>query len=150
MICVDASVAARWVFEEEHYREARALYRDALTASERVVAPPLLPIEVTNIVRRRRRRVKPPAQQPLSLAEARESLDHFLAFVIELSLPSQLHRRALELAEAPGLPAVYDAYYVALAQMLGCEFWTADRNLVGAVQDRLPFVRWIGDYRLTP
>ena len=44
------------------------------------------------------------------------------------------------------LAAVYDAHYVALAQMLGCSLWTADRNLVNAVQEKLPFVRWIGEY----
>lgn len=147
MICVDASLAAKWIFEEDHYQEARALYRDALTASERIVAPPLLPIEVTNIVRQQMRRAKPPAQQPLSLAEAQEALDRFLAFTIEFSLPPQLHRQALALSDAHGLPAVYDAHYVALAQVLGCSLWTADRNLVDTVREKLPFVRWIGDYR---
>lgn len=146
MICIDASVAAKWVFEEEHYQEARALFRDSLTASERIIAPPLLPIEVTNIVRQRMRRVKPPARTPLSIAEAREALEHFLALPVELDLPYGLHQTALGLADAHGLPAAYDAHYIALAQMLGCEFWTADRNLATAVQDKLPFVRWIGDY----
>ncbi|MBI4317289.1 MAG: type II toxin-antitoxin system VapC family toxin [Chloroflexi bacterium] len=146
MICVDASLAAKWVFEEELSEEARALYRDAITTSERIVAPPLLPIEVTNIVRQRMRRIKPPAQQPVSLTEAQEALDRFLAFAVEISLPSRLHRQALALAVAHGLAAVYDAHYVALAQMLGCEFWTADRNLVNALREKLPFVRWIGDY----
>ncbi len=146
MICVDASLAAKWVFEEEHCREARTLYRDALMSSERIVAPALLPIEVTNIVRQRVRRVKPPAQQPLSLTEAQEALDRFLALGIEVTMPSQLHRQALELADAQGLPAVYDAHYVALAQMLGCELWTADRHLADAIRQKLPFVRWIGDY----
>ncbi len=146
MICVDASLAAKWVFEEEHSQEARALYRDSLTASDRIVAPPLLPIEVTNIVRQRMRRVKPPTQAPLSIAEAREALERFLALPVELELPRELHQAALELADARGLPAVYDAHYVALAQMLRCELWTADRNLAGAVQGKLPFVRWIGDY----
>ena len=146
MICVDASLAAKWVFEEEHYQEARALYRDSLTAAERIVAPPLLPIEVTNIVRQRMRRVKPPAKALLSTAEAQEALVRFLALPIELELPRNLHRVALELAVVHELPAVYDAHYLALAQTLGCELWTADRKLVGAVQQKLPFVRWIGDY----
>jgi predicted nucleic acid-binding protein len=147
MICVDASLAAKWIFVEEHYREARALYRDALDSSERIIAPPLLPIEMTNIVRQRMRRVKPPETQLLSIAEAVVALERFLAIPIELRLPSELHQRALELADAFGLPAAYDAHYVALAQMLDCEFWTADRNLVDAVHAELPFVRWIGDYR---
>jgi len=146
MICVDASIAAKWFFEEEHYEQARALYRDSLTASERIVAPPLLPIEVSNIVRQRMRRVKPPAKTPLTLTEAQEALAHFLALPIELERPPTLHQVALELAVAHELAAVYDAHYIALSQMLGCEFWSADRRLVRAVQETLPFVRWIGDY----
>jgi predicted nucleic acid-binding protein len=148
MICVDASLAAKWIFAEEYDQQARALYRDTSAGAERIVAPPLLPIEVTNIVRQRMRRAKPPAQHPLSIAEAREALARFLSFPIELSLPQELHQQALELSVVHELPAVYDAHYVALAQMLGCSLWTADRNLVNAVQGKLPFVRWIGDYAL--
>jgi predicted nucleic acid-binding protein len=146
MICVDASLAARWIFTEEYGQQARALYRDTSANAERIVAPPLLPIEVTNIVRQRMRRVKPPALQPLSIAEARETLGRFLSLPIELSLPPELHQQALELSIAHELAAVYDANYAALAQLLGCSLWTADRNLVNGVQDKLPFVRWIGDY----
>jgi len=147
MICVDASLAAKWVFGEELQQQAEALYQETIVAGERIVAPPLLPIEVTNIVRQRMRRAKQPGEPILSLAEARQHLERFLTFSVELRLPPGLHQRALELAHAHGLPAVYDAHYVALAQLLDCPLWTADRSLVGAVQEKLPFVRWIGDYR---
>jgi predicted nucleic acid-binding protein len=53
----------------------------------------------------------------------------------------QLHRRALTLAERFSLPAAYDAHYLALADWLGGEFWSADRKLVRAVGDELPWVR---------
>jgi len=147
VICVDASLAAKWIFVEEHHQEARTLYGDVLRASEQIIAPPLLPIEMTNIVRQRMRRVKSPLTSPLSLVEATAALGRFLAIPVELVSPSQLHLRALELADAYGLPAVYDAHYVALAQMLACNLWTADRGLVDAVAAQLPFVRWIGDYQ---
>ncbi|MBI2330321.1 type II toxin-antitoxin system VapC family toxin [Candidatus Daviesbacteria bacterium] len=146
MICIDASLAAKWVFAEELQQQAEALYQQTIAAGERIVAPPLLPIEVTNIVRQRMRRAKPPGEPLLSLVEAKQHLDRFLAFLVELQLPPGLHQRALELAHAHGLAAAYDAHYIALAQMLGCEFWTADRNLMRAVQEKLPFVKWIGDY----
>ncbi len=102
MICVDASLAAKWIFAEEYGQQARTLYRDTSASAERIVAPPLLPIEVTNIVRQRMRRAKPPAQQPLSIAEAREALARFLSFPIELSLPQELHQQALELSFGHG------------------------------------------------
>jgi predicted nucleic acid-binding protein len=147
VICVDASVAAKWIFDEDFCNQARALYRDSAVAGERIVAPPLLPIEVTNVVRQRMMRAKPPEPQPLSVAEARQAIESFLDFPVELSLPSQVHQRALDLADAHGLPAIYNAYYVALAELLGCDYWTSDRQLVQALASKLPFVRWIGDYR---
>lgn len=36
----------------------------------------------------------------------------------------------------------------ALAEILGCEFWTADERLVNAAKDKLPWNRWLGDYEL--
>lgn len=65
MICVDASVAGKWILEEEQSDRAKALYRSALLAREPIVAPPLLPTEVTNILRQRTH-----AQDGLSLIEA--------------------------------------------------------------------------------
>lgn len=145
MICVDANVTAKWLFEEELTRQAESLYTNTVNSSERIVAPALLAVEMTNIIRQRMRRPKS-GQQPLSLPEATRHLEQFLAFPIELVTPSELHQRALELAEAHGLPAVYDAHYLALAQILRCTFWTADKNLINSLQGRLSFVRWIGDY----
>jgi predicted nucleic acid-binding protein len=146
MICVDASVAAKWVFAEELSDQAEALYRRAVTTGERIIAPPLLPVEVTNVIRQRMRRAKSPGEPPLSLVEATAIRERFRNFPVQLAMPAELHQRALELADAYGLPAVYDAYYLALAQLLGCAFWTADQNLVNTLQDRLPFVRWLGHY----
>ena len=55
MICVDASVAVKWLLNEERSDRARALYLAALLAGEPIVAPVLLPLEVTNILRQRMR-----------------------------------------------------------------------------------------------
>lgn len=55
MICADASVAVKWVVEEERSDQATALYHAVLGAGRTIVAPPLLPIEVTNIRLRRTR-----------------------------------------------------------------------------------------------
>ena len=150
MICVDASLAAKWIFPEEPFStQAEALYQDTISAAKRVVAPPLLPIEVTNIVRQRMRRGKAPEKPLLSLPQAQEALDLFQAFSVELIMLSELHQQALELVATHDLPAVYDAHYVALAQLLGCPFWTADQKLTNTLRSKLPFVQWIGNYQST-
>lgn len=140
MICTDSSVAVKWSFVEEHSGEARALLRDALEQQEPIVAPPLLPSEVTNVIRQRLR------QGELDRAAARAVLARFLAIPISLQAPETLYDRALVLADQHNLPAAYDAHYVALAELLGATFWTADQRLLRALGGRLPFVRSIADY----
>jgi len=41
---------------------------------------------------------------------------------------------------------VYDATYAALAELRGCEFWTADKAFDDAVKAALPFVKYLPDY----
>ena len=127
---------------EDYSENARALYRACVQAHERLVAPPLLPIEVANVLRQRMRRGQP----QLSLAEATELLQQFLTMPLESASPPGLYDLAMKLADAHNLPAVYDAHYVALAQLLGCNLWTADERLVNSLGGKLPFVKWIGDY----
>jgi predicted nucleic acid-binding protein len=141
MICVDASLAVKWILDEVHSDRARALLRSALRRAEPIVAPPLLPIEVTNILRQR---MRPP--DGIAPEEAFALLADFLAFPITLPNPAGLHRQALMLADRHGLPAAYDAHYVALAEHLGCVLWTDDQRLLRLVGAKLPFVQWIGNY----
>lgn len=141
MICVDANLAAKWVLAEELSDEALGLARACIQARQRIVEPPLLPIEVANIIRQRMLRDR------ISLAEAQELLRRFAAFPVTISAPITLYEDALTLADAYNLPAVYDAHYVALAQLLGCDLWTDDRRLLRALGGKLSFVKWIGDYQ---
>jgi len=140
MICIDASVAAKWLFEEEYSDKADALYQACVSAGVPLVAPPLLPIELTNLLRRRMVRDR------LSLEQASELLEQFLSFPVSLVRPDRLHQAALALAATYNLPAAYDAHYLALCQLLGCAFWTNDRTLVNTLGNRLAFVRWLGDF----
>lgn len=43
----------------------------------------------------------------------------------------------------------YDAQYVALAQQLECDFWTADKEFYDEAHAEFPQVRWIGIYQTT-
>ena len=55
----------------------------------------------------------------------------------------ELHERAIHLAERYSLNAAYDAHYLALADRLGAEFWTADRRLANSVRHELEWVRLV-------
>ncbi len=140
MICIDASVAAKWSFVEEHSSQARTLLRVALEQQEPIIAPPLLPSEIANVIRQRLR------QGQLWLVEARAMLAQFLAIPLSLQAPATLYDRALVLANQYDLPAIYDAHYVALAELLDATLWTADQRLLRSLRGQRPFVRWIADY----
>ncbi|MBI2863437.1 MAG: type II toxin-antitoxin system VapC family toxin [Chloroflexi bacterium] len=142
MISVDASLAAKWILAEAHSEQALALVSGCARSGDRMVAPPLLPFEMTNIVRRQMLR------GGLSLAEARALLNEFSAFPVYITSAPLLSDRALTIAANYNLPATYDAHYVALAELLGCDLWTDDRRLLRLLGGALPFVKWIGDYPL--
>lgn len=119
---------------------ADALYQDVLSRGEPVIAPVLLPIEVTNIIRQRVRR------SLLTEEESREAMAGFRAVQLTLWTTSPLDAAALDLANQYDLPAAYDAYYVVLARNLDATLWTDDRRLLRDLAGRLPFVRSLADY----
>jgi predicted nucleic acid-binding protein len=107
---------------------------------ETIVTPTLFWYEVTNAVRRRM------ARHGLSRSDADELLAYFLG--LPITAGPALHERALAIADAYSLPAAYDAHYVALAEQVGCDFWTDDIELVHALRGDFSFVRRIADYPL--
>ncbi len=62
---------------------------------------------------------------------------------LRFSGDAELHRQALKIAQRYNLPATYDAHYLALAERLGIEFWTADRRLFNAVRSSLSWVNLV-------
>jgi predicted nucleic acid-binding protein len=51
-------------------------------------------------------------------------------------------RKAFDLTVRLKRAAAYDSSYLALAETMECELWTADRRLRNAVDE--PWVRWLG------
>ena len=66
-----------------------------------------------------------------------------MALSLRFHSETELHPRALALAERFSLRAAYDAHYLALAEWLGGEFWTADAALVRVVGAALPWVHLV-------
>ena len=138
-VIVDASVAVKWLVEEADTPVARALAASWVNAGVTPTAPYLMPAEVANALHRR------VVDGHLSLGTASELIETLLVSGLELLETRALHSRAIELASLFDQGAVYDVHYLALAEALECELWTADRRFhraVGTTSDR---VRWIGE-----
>jgi predicted nucleic acid-binding protein len=58
----------------------------------------------------------------------------------------RVRERAREIAEQFNQERVYDATYAALAELRGCEFWTADKAFFDTVSGTLTFIKFIGNY----
>ncbi len=136
---IDASVALKWQLNDEEYMgQALALRDDFLVRGALLLfAPSLFIYEVTNGLASAVRRGR------LARVQGEEALRNFVIADIALRLPPL--DRMYQIALDYGL-SVYDSSYVSLAEALGAELWTADRQLYEAVQQRLPFVHWVGDY----
>jgi predicted nucleic acid-binding protein len=64
---------------------------------------------------------------------------------VELLDHPDLRKRARAIAEQSNQRFVYDSLYAALADIHGCEFWTADAEYYTAVRRTLRFVHLLGE-----
>ncbi len=138
-VVVDASLAVKWLVREERSGEARALARSWEGHGIRTATPYFMPVEVANALHRR------VIGSEIGMEEAIGLVGVLLSSGLELHQPPNLHARALELASLLGQGAVYDAHYLALAETLGCELWTADEKFYRAANPSGGNVRWIGE-----
>ncbi len=145
-VAVDASLAVKWVVDEQHTDRARALLVASADAGRPIVGPPHLPGEVTSAIYQRWRSIDP--DKHLDDAEALDALRWFLAFRIELLTPPDLYEQAFTFAMTSGVPSIYLSMYVVLAQLMGVELWTADERLLRLLGANAPWVRFIGNYAL--
>jgi predicted nucleic acid-binding protein len=83
----------------------------------------------------------------VTLAEADFALQALAAVGVQPINQPDAVKRAREIARQFNQPKIYDALYAALAELRGCEFWTADKAFYEAVNAALPFVKYLPDYR---
>lgn len=76
-----------------------------------------------------------------------EALDLMDALDLELVNPSfELNRAALVWADRLSHRKAYDGHYLAVAEHLGAQFWTADKRLSSSLADRgVAWAHWIGE-----
>jgi len=106
-----------------------------------VAAPGLWDYEVATAMR------KLWQQQALSREQAFAGLEQIMALpIVRYPAERKLLLSALRWAERLGQSKAYDAQYVALAENLNADLWSADQRLVNALQALgATWAHWIGD-----
>jgi predicted nucleic acid-binding protein len=133
MLVVDASVAIKWVVEEEGSADALDLITRPL------VAPDLFQAEIGAVLAKKLR------QREIGIEQARLGFSEILERVSLLPMIA-LGARAFELALSLH-HSIYDCYYLALAEANGWFLVTADRAFVTKVgtTPHGPFIHLIGE-----
>lgn len=124
IVVVDASVAAKWFFDEEHSVAALNLLGNPFELS----APDFFFLEFDSILCKRTRR------QELSVMEAFEIDDEIRSIPIQSYPAHALRERAFELA-LETCRSIYDCIYLALAEALNGRMVTADWKFFDSLQD---------------
>ena len=126
-VCVDASIVLRHILQPDD-EPVKKLWLSWISQQYRLISPTLLYYEVTNGLYQQQK------YGLLSPETIRDSLELALSLPINLVGEVGLHQRAREIATQYKLPATYDAHYLALAEGMGIELWTADARLVNTLK----------------
>jgi len=133
---VDASVAAKWLLDEELAEDARRLLR----GGNRLYAPDFLLLEIDNLLCKRVRRGD---LRPNDAQDARVLLRQL---PIEYHAFAPLQNKAFEIAMGTRR-SLYDCLYLALAVLLDGQMVTADRRFYDAMASGplSEHVAWVED-----
>jgi predicted nucleic acid-binding protein len=134
---VDASVILRAFFPDEAQVQAQAVVREHVAGRIHLMAPALLPYELSNAVWQAERRGRITRPQADEVLQAMAGLDIEIVpqvWGVMLPLARQFDRSA------------YDAAYLTLAQETGQPLITGDLRLYNPVHAHIDWVLWIGDY----
>jgi predicted nucleic acid-binding protein len=127
-----------------YHAEARRLITDCVAAGISILAPPLWESETDSGLRRA------PIANLITAKAAKAAMTWIDAAPVHVIYMPRTRALARTIADTIKQPRVYDATYLALAQLRGCEVWTADERLFnatrGAKSVALPVVRFVAAY----
>ena len=137
MVVIDASIAIKAILPNPLQGYCRALVQTF--ADVQPVAPTLWVYETTSAIS------KAVHFEQLTENEGRQALEQVDALGVRLFVPDLEQNRiafgwTLRLKRA----SAYDSFYLALAEALECDLWTADKKLFNALKDdRMDWLHWI-------
>lgn len=137
LLVVDASLVFRLILPGPHQADVQSLVAGWLADGYAMHAPSLWVYEITSALR------KTVHFGQVTAEEGERTLNLAQRLGVHGVAPyDELVRRAFEWTRRIDRAAAYDSFYLALAEGLQCELWTADRRLFDAVD--LPWVHLAG------
>jgi predicted nucleic acid-binding protein len=136
---IDASVAAKWFFQEPDSDKARDLLEQVRRGQVLLLAPELLAAEIGSMLWKRVLR------EGVSLDDATAQYARFKRVSVALVRITRLVDSALQLA-LRYRHSIYDCLYVALALEVPCDLLTADERLYRTFRPSFPRVRLLHNW----
>lgn len=143
-VVADSGIFLAAALDENQSERADALISFWISENFQISAPVLLRYEVMAVLRKNVFRGLISKEEALAARTNLLSLTRTINFIID----DNLLKRSYELATQLDRPTAYDSQYLAVAEQLGCEFWTADQKLFNAAAGTLSWVKWIGNYTI--
>ena len=141
MVVIDASLVVKIFVPEQYSEQAKSLASSWEAAATLLVAPDFMASEFATALRKKIQ------EGILDGHEVRHLISVLYDSGIDFRRSRSLHTRAIDLAVELNQRLAYDCHYLALADSLGCEFWTADEPFYRAARNTYPQVQWIGSYQ---
>jgi predicted nucleic acid-binding protein len=139
-VVLDSGVLIASVFLETLTPEAKGVLKQLQAENVALHAPTLLRYECVAVAR------KAVYQGRVTSDEGLRIRDALLNHPLTLHFDDALLKRGYELATQYNRPTAYDAQYLALAERLACDFWTADERMFNAVKDQFANICWLGNW----
>ena len=140
-VVVDASIAVNFLLTQAYSVQAEQYLEGWKSVGETLYAPAHWYAEIVSALRFAVYRRKLDAQDAQSLIDVLPDLG-----IRAIQPTPNLLKSSLHWAERLGQSKAYDALYVALAEYLKAELWSADQRLIHALKDQgIPWVHWIGE-----
>jgi len=137
LLVLDTSVVLKWFKEEIHTEIALKIKEEFINGVHEIVEPDLILYEIANAMR---------YSKLFNQTLIKESLSNLIDMEMDIVIPTQeILLRAVNLSYSYEI-SLYDAVYIALAELINATMITADEKLYEKIKE-LKFVKSIVDFK---
>jgi len=125
--CIDTSVWIPYLVPETLQTQARNLIFPLLTSNVRLIAPAFAWVEVGSVLRKKVR------LGTITASQAAGFYDDFCQMPVDYLDSDAIRVKTWAIAQQFSLATLYDAAFLAVAELESAQFWTADQSLLNTL-----------------